>query len=77
MSILREPYGIVHRDPNKIGKYSINWPFMHNDCGVCHDGKYWDRFETEVTDLEDNKKCTVCHPTYEPPPDYEYNEYQQ
>jgi len=55
----------------KIGKYKTNWPFMHNDCGVCHDGKYWERFKIEVTDLEDQSKCAVCHPTYEPPPNYD------
>ena len=63
--------GIVHRDPGKIGKYKTNWPLMHKDCGVCHDGRFWDRFQIEVTDLADKGKCTVCHPTYEPPPVYE------
>jgi len=56
--------GITHRNPDDIGKYETNWPLMHNDCGVCHDGKYWDRFDIEVTDIEDPGKCTVCHPTY-------------
>ena len=67
--------GVVHNDPEKIGKYKTNWPFMHNDCGVCHDGKYWERFKIEVTDLEDQGKCNVCHPTYEPPPNYDAEEY--
>lgn len=62
--------GIVHRDPDEIGKYTTNFPFMHKDCGVCHDGKYRDRFQIEVTDLEDKGKCTTCHPTYQPPPDF-------
>lgn len=67
--------GIVHRDPEKIGKYRTNWPFMTMDCGPCHDGKFSERFQVEVTSLEDKKKCTVCHPYYEPPPsDDEVNE---
>lgn len=63
--------GIVHDDPDKIAKYPTNWPFMHKDCGPCHNGKYQERFKTEVTDLEDKSKCTVCHPTYIPPPEYD------
>jgi len=63
--------GIVHRDPEQIGKYPKNWPFMHPDCGPCHDGNYSDRFQVEVTGVEDRSKCTVCHPTYEPQEDYE------
>lgn len=59
--------GVVHRNPEDIGKFATNWPLMHKDCGVCHDGKYWERFEVEVTDVYDQAKCTVCHPTYEPP----------
>jgi hypothetical protein len=63
--------GIVHRDPEAIGKYTANWPFMHTDCGPCHDGKYRERFQVEVTSVEDRGKCTVCHPTYEPQEGYE------
>ena len=58
--------GIVHRDPEAIGKYEMNWPFMITDCGPCHDGKFSERFQVEVTDLGDKKKCNVCHPYYEP-----------
>ncbi len=63
--------GIIHRDPNKYRRYPVNWPFMNKDCMVCHDGNYSERFKVEVTDVEDKGKCTVCHPYYEPPPDYE------
>ena len=63
--------GVVHRDPAEIGKYEANWPFMHKDCSPCHTGEYSERFQVEVTSLEDKSKCTVCHPTYIPPPDYE------
>jgi len=62
--------GVVHRDPETIGKYTKNFPFMHTDCKSCHDGKYHERFEIEVTDLEDRSKCIVCHPYFEPPPEY-------
>ena len=58
--------GVTHRDPEEIGKYRTNWPLMHKDCGVCHDGKYWERFDTPVTDLESPANCTVCHPRYRP-----------
>jgi hypothetical protein len=56
--------GIVHRDPGDIGKYETNWPFMHKDCGVCHNGQYWERFDIELTDVEGEENCIVCHPTY-------------
>lgn len=61
--------GVVHRDPTEIGKYEINLPLMHKDCGPCHDGKFSDRFQVEVTDLEDKEKCMVCHPYYDLLPD--------
>jgi hypothetical protein len=64
--------GIVHRDPEEIGKYPINFPFMHKDCAHCHDGQFRERFNIEVTSLHDKKKCTVCHPYYIPP-DEEYD----
>jgi len=63
--------GVVHRDPGEIGKYAKNFPFMHTDCKSCHDGKYHERFQVEVTDLEDRQKCTTCHPDYIPPDEYE------
>ena len=66
--------GIVHRDTAKIGEYDKNWALMHTDCKPCHDGKYHERFEVEVTGLEDRQKCTVCHPDYQPPPEYEDEE---
>ena len=62
--------GVVHRNAEDIAKYPTNWPFMHKDCGVCHDGEYWERFRIEVTSLEEKDKCTICHPTYEAPPEY-------
>jgi nitrate/TMAO reductase-like tetraheme cytochrome c subunit len=64
--------GITHRDPDDIRKYKTNWPFMTKDCEPCHDGKFSDRFQVEVTSLEDKKKCIVCHPTIAPPPEDEY-----
>ena len=59
--------GIVHRNPEDIGKYDRNWPFMVTDCSPCHDGKYSERFNIEVTSLEDNEKCITCHPYIVPP----------
>ncbi|MFC1564873.1 cytochrome c3 family protein [candidate division KSB1 bacterium] len=63
--------GIVHRDPEEIGKYKTNWPLMHKDCKPCHDGMYSERFKIVVTSLEEPDKCQVCHPYYEPPPEYD------
>ena len=67
--------GIVHRDPDDIGKYETNWPFMHTDCGVCHNGQYSERFDMKVRGLEEEKDCFMCHPTYQPPPAYDAGEY--
>ena len=63
--------GIVHRNPKKIDKYVTNWPFTKNDCGPCHDGQFSDRFQINISDLEDKQNCIICHPAYTPPPDYE------
>ncbi|MCP4725518.1 MAG: hypothetical protein GY863_10800 [bacterium] len=63
--------GIVHKDPEFVGKYETNWPFMHNDCGPCHDGEYSERFKVEVTSIDEQEKCITCHPYYQPPPGYD------
>ncbi|MFC1477330.1 cytochrome c3 family protein [candidate division KSB1 bacterium] len=59
--------GIVHRDPGMIGKYPRNWPMMHTDCSICHEGQYLERFDMELPDVQDQAECAMCHPTYEPP----------
>ena len=68
--------GITHRDPEFAGKYKTNWPFMFNDCGVCHNGQFNPRFNTTLTDVEDEDKkdCFQCHPFFTPPPVYEKGE---
>lgn len=58
--------GVTHRDPEDEGKYATNRPLMHQDCGVCHDGRYWERFKTPVSDLNDPARCIVCHPRIQP-----------
>ncbi len=68
--------GITHGDPEFVGKYKTNWPFMFNDCGVCHNGQFNPRFNKTLTDVEDEDKkdCFQCHLFFTPPPVYEEGE---
>ncbi len=61
--------GVVHRDPDAVGKYKTNWPLMKKDCGRCHDGTFSRRFQLTVSSVDNRKNCTVCHPYYVAPPD--------
>ena len=66
MSCVECHRGVTHRDPEDEGKYRINRPLMNQDCGVCHNGRYWERFKTPVSDLNDPARCIVCHPRIKP-----------
>lgn len=59
--------GVVHNNPEEKGKYKTNWPFMKKDCAACHNGEFSDRFQVDVSGVEDKTKCIVCHPAYIPP----------
>jgi hypothetical protein len=60
--------GIVHRDPEIVGKYEFNMPF-HQDCDVCHTGEYFEKYDVTLPNTSDNSGCIMCHPTYEAPPE--------